>query len=129
MKQVSALVVLSALLTISAAQAAETPVLPTVELEKSIAAEQGRFGALYSQCGSHDEKAFIGGSLSNWRTETFRGYHGKATDLTQIEKAFDTAANSVATTESSCANWSEKAATAWSHVVQLAEQGKIVASN
>ena len=129
MKQVSVIVALSVLLAVSPAHAAQTPVLPTLDLEKQIASEQGRFGAIYAQCGSHDEQAFIGGSLTNWRSETFRGYHGSTSDLAQVQKAFDTAAVTVKTTEQSCTNWSEKAATAWSHVVQLADKGKIVAAN
>ena len=129
MKQVSVLVALLAFLAVSTAHAAQTPVLPTLDLEKQIASEQGRFGAIYAQCGSHDEQAFIGGSLTNWRSETFRGFHGSTGDLAQVQKAFDTTAESVKAAEQSCTNWPEKAATAWSHVIQLADKGKIVASN
>ena len=124
MKLVRALVVLSALLTSAAVQAA--PSVPTLDLEQKIAYGQGRFAALYANCGSHDEAAFLGGSIANWRTETFAGYRGNAQDRAQVEKAFDAAVAAVGSDSESCKNWTQKAEATWSLVTQLAQHGTSV---
>jgi|GEM_PF-5459775 hypothetical protein len=128
MKLVSALIVLSALLISTEARAGAIHWSPALDLEQKIAYGQGRFAALYAQCGSHDELAFIGGSLANWKTETFRGYKGNAHDLAQVEKAFDAAVEAVSANADSCTDWAKQAEATWSLVAQLAQHGTPVAS-
>lgn len=116
---------LLSLCTFSAVAQAST----LLDLEKKIAYQQGQFGALYERCGTPDEKAVIGGSLSTWRTETFQGYNGIAEEHAALEKSFDEASTAVALDANSCQDWIKQAAATWHGIVTLAQQGMPVASN
>ena len=96
---------------------------PTLDLEKKIAYEQGYFGALYAQCGSNHEREVIGGTLANWKNETFRGYNGNQSDRTAVLTAFDAAARDVANNGNSCKNWVRQAAQVWHNIIQLSQYG------
>jgi hypothetical protein len=107
---------------------AETPAA-IYDLEKKISYQQGQFGALYARCGSTDEKVVIGGTLSEWRMETFRGYHGSANEQAGLEKIFDEAANAVALDSSSCRDWVKQASATWRGIAQLSQHGMPLAAN
>ena len=102
---------------------------PTLDLEKQIAYEQGHFGALYAQCGSSEDREVIGGTLTNWRMETFRGYNGSSDERTALEAAFDAAARGVVSDTRNCQDWIKKSATAWHNIIHLSQYGTPVASN
>jgi hypothetical protein len=108
------------------AAASAQAMAPSPNLEEKIAYQQGQFGALYARCGSPDEKAVIGGSLANWRMETFRGYQGKPEERAQLEKAFDTAVAMIATTPDVCRDWIMQASVTWHSIAQLAQYGEPV---
>lgn len=121
---------LALLVTFLAAPAfAANYAMPTLDLEKKIAYQQGQFGALYERCGSADEKGVIGGSLAAWRSETFRGYNGSAAEHRALEQSFDEAANAVALDAGSCKEWVKQAAATWRGIVQLSQYGTPVALN
>ncbi len=111
-----------------AAQAAGS-VLPSFDLEQKIAYQQGQFGALYARCGSHADQEIIGGSLTVWRNETFRGYNGTAIERAGLEKTFDQAVHDVSADTAACQDWISQAAATWHGMVQLARYGTPVASN
>ncbi len=100
---------------------------PSLDLEQKIAYQQGQFGALYARCGSHDDKIVIGGTLANWRKETFAQYSGSAQEHASLEKAFDTAASDVAEESDVCRDWQKQASATWHGIVQLSEHGTPVA--
>ncbi len=104
-------------------------VLPTYELEKKIAYQQGQFGGLYARCGSPEDQEIIGGSLASWRSETFRGYHGSPDERAGLEKVFDDAANTVVADSAGCQDWLKQAAATWHSIVYLSQYGMPVASN
>ena len=95
-----------------------------LELEKMIAYGQGRFGAYYAVCGNQKQKVLIGGSLANWRKETFEGYTGSQQDLHTIQDFFDHAAMAVKNDKTACENWTDKAQTAWLVLQDLAATGR-----
>ena len=124
------LLTLSILLATALIGTAEAGIFPNLELEKKIAYQQGQFGALYAQCASNDEKAVIGGSLTNWRMETFQGYKGNPQELAAVEQAFDTASKDVVADKGSCQDWIKQAAVTWRSITVLAQNGMpVVKSN
>jgi hypothetical protein len=108
---------------------ATSSLTPTLQLEEKLAYQKGQFGALYARCGSHDEKVVIGGSLSTWKEETFRGYAGTPAELRKIEAAFDQAATDVNNQQNACEDWVKQAAVTWHGIARLSEYGLPVASN
>lgn len=102
--------------------------LPSFDLEKKIAYQQGQFGALYAHCGAHEEQAVIGGSLASWRVETFQGYAGNAEERAGVERAFDDAASAVIADSTSCQDWVKQAAATWHSIIHLSQYGTAVAS-
>jgi hypothetical protein len=113
----------------TASVAANPDIGALLQTETKIAYQQGKFGALYARCGARDEMAFIGGSVINWRHETFLGYNGGTQDLAALEQAFDQAIADVNADKGACDDWRGHAAAAWSAVVKLAQQGTPVASD
>lgn len=122
-------IIFAAALVAGAPVHAENGIAPTLGLEQKIAYQQGQFGALYAHCGNVMDRDVIGGTLANWRMETFRGYNGSPVELASVEKAFDAAANDVMSNSSSCQNWIKQAALTWNNIVHLSQYGTPVASN
>ncbi len=130
MRMAAGFLILMIILAAASAQANEPAANPALlVLEKQIAYQQGRFGALYDLCSLHGEQAMIGGSLANWRTETFAGYGGTAQERAEVIKAFDKAATTVTHNADSCSNWKAQATQAWNAVATMAQTGKPVAAN
>jgi len=129
MKLFQALAIIVAVSFAAVTAFAATPNLPSFDLEKKIAYQQGQFAALYAHCGSPEERGVIGGSLASWRAETFQGYKGNAEERAGVEQAFDEAARSVAADGTSCKDWIKQAAATWHSIVFLSQRGFPVASN
>ena len=97
----------------------------TSDLELRIAYGQGRLGGIYEYCASSTERGIIGGSLTNWKVETFRGYHGRVRERTRLVAAFDQAAHDIAVDKGACTDWKKKAMAVFSNIHDLSEYGRV----
>jgi hypothetical protein len=88
---------------------------------EKIAAQQGRFGALYARCGTRDEKIVIGGTIDSWKKETFMGFRGTPSERAHVEKIFDDAAEDIFKTQNSCQGWIKHAAVVWHSLAELSQ--------